>query len=456
MNTADEPPSTSPPSPRRRTTSTVRHTRAIQRDRSKRPLVAPPPAEIEAHLTALIHPLTLSQVAHYHDLGLRQRVLSLPVLVALTLSMIWRQIGSVRTLVQVLHHEGLLWTAPVQVSPQALSLRLRTVPAVLFHRVLHDLLPLMHVRAQERTRPLPPVLAWAQARFPAVLAVDGSTLDGLVRKVGLLRDHPDTPLAGRMTALLDVCTRLPRHLWDESEATASDQRLWPALLDALPCGALLLFDLGYTNFAMFARLTAAHVTFVTRAKSNVAVTVERTLRQTADGSDVLVWIGRGAERQQRRLISVRQPTGWQRFLTNACDPHVLPPEYAVALYAQRWRIEDGYALVKRLRGLAYFWVGGDNGVQVHLWATWLLYAVLVDLTDAVAHEVHQPVAALSLEMLYRSLYCYTGAYQRGTASEVVSFLAAHAPSLGMLKPSRSRARAPSALDLARLSFAAAP
>jgi hypothetical protein len=35
----------------------------------------------EAQLRELLHPLTLGQIAHYHDLGLRQRVLSLPALV---------------------------------------------------------------------------------------------------------------------------------------------------------------------------------------------------------------------------------------------------------------------------------------------------------------------------------------------------------------------------------------
>jgi hypothetical protein len=39
------------------------------------------PLTHEAHLRDLIHPLTRGQIAHYHDLGLRRRVLSLPVLV---------------------------------------------------------------------------------------------------------------------------------------------------------------------------------------------------------------------------------------------------------------------------------------------------------------------------------------------------------------------------------------
>src|SRR5437588_647363 len=109
--------------------STVRHTRAIQRDRSKRPIVAPPDPVVAARLTELVHPATLAQVAHFHALGLRERTLTLPVMVALVLSMIWRQIGSVATLLRLLNEEGVLWTAPTPVSEQALSQRLRVFPA---------------------------------------------------------------------------------------------------------------------------------------------------------------------------------------------------------------------------------------------------------------------------------------------------------------------------------------
>ncbi len=457
MITTESPPPTSAPVTRslpraRKTGSTVRHTRAIARDRSKRPLSAPPDEQIEARLTALIHPLTLSQAAHYHDLGLRQRVLTLPVMLALVLSMIWRQVGSVRTLVQVLRRDGLLWTSPVRVSQQALSLRLRTIPAELFRRVLDDLLPVLQERWAERERPLPPDLAWARDHYTAVLAADGSTLDALLRQVGLLRDRADTPLAGRMTALLDLCSRLPRRLWYEPDATAHDQRAWPHLLAALPAHALLVFDLGYINFGIFAQLTLAHVTFVTRAKSNLAFQVERVLAQSSQVQDAIVWIGRGADRQQVRLISVLYQGTWQRYLTNERDPQRLPPAYAVALYWQRWRIEDGYNVVKRLLGLAYFWVGAANGVQVQLWATWLLYAVLVDLTDAVAEELNQPFAALSLEMVYRSLYFFTGAYQRGEAHDVVQFLASEARDLGILKRRRQRSPPPSRFDQLTLTF----
>ena len=125
---------------------------------------------------------------------------------------------------------------------------------------------------------------------------------------------------------------------------------------------------------------------------------------------------------------------------------MLPTEYVVALYWQRWRIEEAYALVKRLLGLAYFWTGSENGICLQLWATWLLYAVLVDLTDAVANALHQPFAALSLEMVYRSLYHFTQACHRGEATDVVQYLAANAKWLGILKRQRKRKTKPALLN----------
>jgi len=371
-------------------------------------------------------------------------VLTLPVMVALVLSMIWRQVGSVATLLRLLNREGFLWTSPVQVSEQALSQRLRTFPAELFRRVLEAILPAMHARWQARHRPVPPEVAWARERYAAVLAVDGSTLDALVRKVGLLRDRPDRPLAGRMAALLDLGSRLPRTLWYEPDARAHDQRWWPELLAALPAGALLAVDLGWTNFRRFAELTAARVTVVTRAKRNLAYTVERELARTATAREATVRVGSGPDRQALRLIEVLERGAWRRYLTNELDPARLPAPHAVALYGQRWRIEEAYAVAKRLLGLADFWVGSDNGVQLQVWATWILYAVLVDLTDAVAEALDRPTAALSLEMVYRSLYFFAQAYRRGDAADPVAYFATHAKPLGILKRTRTARASPAA------------
>ena len=266
--------------------------------------------------------------------------------------------------------------------------------------------------------------------------VDGSTLDALLRKLHLLRGTEKNPLAGRMTALLDLASRLPRQLWYEPDPQASDQRAWPQILAAVPAGALLLFDRGYTDFRRFLELTQAQITWITRAKSRLAFEAERLLVDTARIQDVLGWIGTGATRQQVRQVSVQVGGQWYRYLTNERDPQRLPAPELVALYRHRWNIEEAYATVKRLLGLAFFWVGSENGVQLQLWATWLLYAVLIDLTDAVAEELQQPVTVLSLEMVYRGLYHFTQAFHRGVARDPVVYLAEDARGLGIIKPKR--------------------
>lgn len=420
--------------------SSFRHTRAIRHDRIKRPLSLPPDEQVTERLCELIHPATLAQLAHLSRLNLRQRLLTLPVVVALVLTMIWRQVGSVSELVRELRREGFLWISPVRVSQQALSQRLRTFPAELFQRVLLEVLPLLHARSEARERPLPKVIAWAKERYSQVLAFDGSTLDALMRQVGLLRDavaNGASPLAGRMTALLDLCSRLPREVWYEEDPQAHDQRFWPRVLAALPQGALVLFDLGYTNFQRFSELTARGITWITRAKRNLVYEVERVLLQTPQARDRRVWIGQGAECQRVRLVEVLVGRHWYRYLTNELDSGRLPAAYVAALYAERWGIEEAYAVTKRLLGLAYFWVGSANGVQLQLWATWLLYAVLVDLTDALAEALRLPLQALSMEMVFRGLYHFTRAFHRGEASDPIAYLAApENQDLGVVKRAR--------------------
>lgn len=420
--------------------STVRHTRAVQRDRSKRPNVAPPDEHVEQRLTELLVPAIEAQEPRYKELGLRNRTLTLSVMVAIVVSIIWRQIGSGGTeAARLLVLEGLLWVSHIVVSQQAVSERLRVLPSELFLNMLIHILPILHERWAVRERPLPKILAWAQKHYTAVLAADGSTLDALVRKVGLLRDSETSPLAGKMMAVLDLCSWLPHDLWYNQDAMAHDQRFWPDILSAIPKGALLLFDLGFTNFAIFKQMT--HFTFVTRAKVNLSFHVCCVNRLTTNVCDMLGWIGSGETRQLIRLVKIRYQGVWRSYLTNELNPLLVSAEYIVALYLQRWRIEDAFNIAKRLLGLAYFWNGSQQGVRLQIWATWILYAILVDLVDDVAEALDRPFADISIEMVYRSLYYFAQAYQRGEADDLVAYLVDNADILGIVKQRRKRSTA---------------
>ena len=125
-----------------------------------------------------------------------------------------------------------------------------------------------------------------------------------------------------------------------------------------------------------------------------------------------------------RLIEIKVGKTWHSYLTSVLDPEILPPYVVADLYGKRWRIEEAFNTVKRLLGLSYLWTGSINGVKLQIWATWLFYAVLVDLGDAIADELALPFDRISLEMVYRGLYHFSVAHQKGLATAPVQYFAA--------------------------------
>lgn len=54
----------------------------------------------------------------------------------------------------------------------------------------------------------------------------------------------------------------------------------------------------------------------------------------------------------------------------------------------------------------------------------LPYAVLIELSDAVAEELDLPLDRIPVEMVYRGLYHFCVAFNRGEVADGISYLAA--------------------------------
>ena len=406
--------------------------------RTNRP--SPSNEVIEERLQSLLKPAVFGQLAHYRSLGLRSRMLSLPVMIAAVLMLLWRQVPSVCELTKLLGREDLFWTPSVKVSQQALSLRFLTFPAELFQRVLLDLLPHLRERWAARLRPLPASVVTAQHTFSRLFVVDGSTLEALFRKLKALQDSPAGALAGKLCMVIDLASRLPEQIWYSEEAQAHDTTFRDHIRAFAQAGTLWIFDRGFYDFTFFADLIEQEVAWITRLKANAVYTVQQVWVHSADVRDQIILLG-GTNpcRQPVRLIEVRFGHTWYRYLTSVLDPTVLPAEVVVDLYRRRWRIEEAFLIVKRLLNLSYLWTGSVNGVLLQVWSTWLFFALLVDLGDAVAEELMLPFDRISLEMVFRSLYYFIQAYDKGEATDVVKFLAApENRDLGVVKRLRKK------------------
>lgn len=143
---------------------------------------------IANQLEALLSPAIAAQQAYYRSLGLRDRILTLPLMMAVVLTLLWRQVPGVQELTRLLAREELLWCRATQVTQQALSERFLTFPAELFERVFKDLLPKLQQNWLQRDkRPLAERIKFALKHFERIWVADGSTKDSFIPQTEKLR-----------------------------------------------------------------------------------------------------------------------------------------------------------------------------------------------------------------------------------------------------------------------------
>lgn len=293
-----------------------------------------------------------------------------------------------------------------------------------------------------QNRPLPESVQFSLSRFERIWIADGTTLEALFKKLKSLEEVPFGQLAGKMGTVIDLMTRLPVEIWFEENPKASDIRFEQNLLNLVPTQTLLLLDRGFYHFHFWQQLLSQGIHFITRVKKGAKIQVQEVFTDSYTLRDRRIEIGSGTKKTPcltLRLVEVRSGKVWHSYLTSVLDPEILPPYVVADLYRKRWRIEDAFNTVKRLLGLSYLWTGSLNGIQLQIWGTWLFYSVLLDLGDAVADELSLPVDDISLEMIYRGLYHFSVARQKGLAHDPVTYFAApENQDLGVVKQKRKR------------------
>lgn len=396
---------------------------------------------ISQQLKALLTPAIFAQEKYYKQLGLRDRIINLSFMLSAVLTLLWRQVPGVQELTRLLAREDLLWCRATQVAQQSLSQRFLVFPAELFERVFKDLLPKLQLNWQQRVkRPLPDSVKFALNNFERIWIADGSTLEALFRKLKSLEDAKLGQLAGRICTVIDLVTRLPIEVWFHTNPAASETNFEAPLLNLLNANTLILLDRGFYHFLFFQQLIDGNIQFITRLKAKASIKYLKTFSYDYGVKDRLIQLGTGrgsAPILTLRLVEIKFGQTVYSYITSVLDPQVLPPYVVADLYRRRWRIEEAFHTVKRLLGLSYLWTGSLNGVKLQVWATWLFYAVLVDLGDAVADELSLPFDRISLEMIYRGLYHFSVAHDKGNADDPIKYLAApENQDLGVVKALR--------------------
>ena len=360
---------------------------------------------------------------------------------AIVLSLIYRQINSLTEVIRILNLRGLMWVKAIKVSKQALSQRLQTLPAEIIAEILSQTISSIQ-NSQNKLNIVPEKYHSVVESFSAIWIADGSTLEAIKKKMKVLTEKKQI-LAGKMMMVVQMFSHHPVKVWYSENARDNDKLWCTELLEYLPHKGLLIFDMGFFKFTWFDQFTESQKYFITRLREKTAFKVVKTLSLGLYFSDQIISMGEYRSnpcQHQVRMVSVLWGKTWYYYITNVVDPQMLSAQQVCDLYRRRWSIEDGFRITKRLLGLSYLWVGGRNGVQIQLFATWIFYLVLNDLCSQVAIALNQPKEVISVEMIFRSIGHFYADNIQGKTDNLINYLVENFDLLGLVKKERSRHR----------------
>jgi Transposase DDE domain/Domain of unknown function (DUF4372) len=150
---------------------------------------------------------------------------------------------------------------------------------------------------------------------------------------------------------------------------------------SLPKGSIVVEDLGYTDYAWYAQLTAQKIFFVTRQKRNARYEVlENHKVNKSQGlfSDQTIRLT-GAKSQEclipLRRIAYRDAATGKRyvFLTNHFK---LAAKTIADIYKERWQIEIFFRFIKQNLKIKAFIGNSENAVLTQIYAALIVYLLL--------------------------------------------------------------------------------
>lgn len=167
----------------------------------------------------------------------------------------------------------------------------------------------------------------------------------------------------------------------------------------IEAGATYVFDLGYYDYAWWAKLDAAGCRIVTRFKSNTPLSVTAELDLPEDSDILSDRIGLLPRRQARSrknpfcdpVREVRVKTNTGKVLRILCNDLDASAQQIADLYKQRWAIELFFRWIKQTLKIRHFLGNSENAVRIQIVVALIAYLIL-RLAQAAQQAVKGPLA----------------------------------------------------------------
>jgi hypothetical protein len=186
----------------------------------------------------------------------------------------------------------------------------------------------------------------------------------------------------KVHTLMNMQQEVPRLVWF-SPATTNDHEFLKHI--CLHKNHIAVFDKGYNDYSMFAKLCKDEVFFVTRIKDNAAYTPlsETDIPDTTDTGvikDEIIDLEVKDNNVVIQTITLRRIAYWDNdnkrcfeFLTNIFD---MDAGHIALIYKQRWQIELLYKQLKQNFPLKYFLGDNENAIKIQIWCTLIVNLLL--------------------------------------------------------------------------------
>jgi hypothetical protein len=333
----------------------------------------------------------------------RQRKWSLQLLVSFWVAVSIDPPPSLRqALAEAAHSPMGRYRAP-RASPQAFFARSLSLRWDFFRQVFEGFL----ARATAGLRPrFCAGLGRLKRRFPALVAIDGSGLDAVARRLRILWDDRAVPLPGVLLALYDIGRGVLIRLQFEPSIREAEFNRAVGAIQGVRRGSLLVGDRLYGVPKFFAALSALDLFGVARRFSPVRLAEKcrrarvRVPAGVIEDFDTLAGTPQGAP-QRLRLIRLRKGKRVVlELFTNVLDRTRLSAQEAVDLYRSRWTVERLFYDLKEVLSLRRFYAANTNAVGMQVFSAAIVHTAMRVAQGEIAEQAGIEPEAISAPKLY--------------------------------------------------------
>jgi len=164
----------------------------------------------------------------------------------------------------------------------------------------------------------------------------------------------------------------------------------------LPTDSILVFDMGYYDFAWWHKLDSMNIWFVTRAKDNMDYEIVEEFDISSEKDQNVLHdcnirlVGPSGQREYPKLL--RMVRFWdetnQNELVFISNNRSWTATTVAQIYKQRWSIEAFFKLIKQNLRIKSFVGTSENAVRIQIWTALIAILLLTFLKTKAKYQWH--------------------------------------------------------------------